>query len=135
MGLLKCRGLKGRKPLKLSSGPSFRAFLGWKEQQAVDPFRDAKGNPVPFSCVLIDSGYSPDAAYEFVRQVGEPYRPAKGSSNFHPGQKSLTRRVGNHWFATPQNGRVWLYTLDPDHWKTRRSPSLYVRPLDENNRP
>lgn len=112
-----------------------RAMISWKDEIDANPFRDASGNPVAISCVLIDSGYSPDAVYEFIRRYGEPFRASKGSSSFQHGQRSDTRRVGNHWFSQPQPGRVRLYTLDSDHWKRSVHHRFLAEPFDANRQP
>jgi len=112
-----------------------RSLSKWRDELEAEPFRNADGNAIPLSCVLIDSGYSPDAAYEFVRRHSSPFRVAKGSSNFHPGQPSSTRRVGRHFFGQLQAGGVWLYMHDSDHWKRAVHQRFLADPLDENNRP
>jgi len=111
-----------------------RALVAWKDEQAAEPFRDADGNPVALSQVLIDAGYSQDAVFEFVRLHGEPFRAAKGQSPFHHGVHTPTRRVGNHWFAQRQPARVWLHTLDSDHWKRAVHDRFIAEPRDADNR-
>ncbi|MEX2119582.1 MAG: terminase gpA endonuclease subunit [Pirellulales bacterium] len=113
----------------------FRTLSEWRESMRTNPFRDGDGNPVELSGVLVDAGYFPDAAYEVVRRFGEPYRASKGSGGFQHGQPSATRRVGNHWFATPQAGNVWLYSLDADHWKRDVHNRFIAEPRDAENRP
>lgn len=134
-GIAEVHGVEKTEQAEIIERAIVRALSAWHDQLQADPMRDSNGNPIPLSCCLVDSGYSPDAAYEFVRRFGEPFRVAKGSSNFHHGMRSATRRVGNHWFAQPQAGRVWLYSIDPDHWKRAVHHRFLCPALDENNRP
>jgi hypothetical protein len=134
-GIIEVHGTEATEQAEVIQRALLRALTSWKEMMSADPFRDAESNPVPLSCVLIDSGYFPDAAYEFVRMSGEPFRAAKGSSRFHHGTRGVTRRVGNHWFAQPQASKVWLYTLDADHWKRSVHDQFMAEPRNEDNRP
>ena len=113
-----------------------RALCDWRDAIVCNPFRDADGNPVVLSYVLIDAGYSQSAILEFVSRYGDPYRAAKGASRFHHGVRGQNRRVGNHWFAQPQHpSRVWLYSLDSDFWKRAVHDRFVTQPLDDTNRP
>jgi hypothetical protein len=115
-----------------------RALIGFKDQLSTTPYRDADGNPVAASSVLIDSGYCPDAVYELVLRHGDPFRAAKGigGGRFRHGTPDTrTRYVGNHWFRQMQGGRLWLYSLDADHWKRSVHERFIAEPVDENNRP
>lgn len=135
-GIAEVLGTEGTEQAQVIERAILRALNVWRDELHSDPFRDADANPVPIECVLIDSGYSQDAAFEFVRCYGEPFRASKGTPHFHHGQRSPTRRVGNHWFAQPQSpGRVWLYSLDADYWKRAVHNRFVCDPLDENNRP
>ena len=85
---------------------------------------------------MIDSGYFPDAVFEFVRKSGEPFRASKGiGGNFQHGQQSKTRRVGKHWFATAQAERQWLYCPSVDHWKRAVHQRFITEPIDADGRP
>jgi hypothetical protein len=86
--------------------------------------------------VLIDSGYCPDAAYEFSRLYGEPYRASKGigEGRFHHGSQGVNRQVGNYWYATPQPAGIWLYQPDADYWKRQVHERFLADPVDENGR-
>ncbi len=113
-----------------------RALCDWRDTMVSSPFRDTDDNPVAPACVLIDAGYSQAAILEFVSRYGDPYRAAKGASRFRHGVRGQNRRVGNHWFSQPQHpSRVWLYSLDSDHWKKSVHDRFVTQPLDDANRP
>ncbi len=113
------------------------ALIGWREEMASNPFRDADGNAVEISKVLIDSGYHPAPVYEMVRRYGDLYRASKGQSDeqFHPGRPSITRQVGNFWVATVQGGGWWLYQPNVDFWKRSVHERFLAEPLDDDGRP
>ncbi len=134
-GVIEVIGTERTEQAEIIERAILRALTAWKDMISDQPFRDADDNAVNLSCVLIDAGYSQDAAYEFVRRFGEPYRATKGISPFRPGQRSVSRRVGNHWFAQQQAGRVWLYSLDADHWKRQVHGRFMTDPIDEDGRP
>ena len=135
-GVIEVVGAEDSEQTEVIERAVVRALCDWREQITSNPYRDADGNPVAVACVLIDAGYSQSAVFEFVRRYGSPYRAAKGSSRFHHGVRSQTRKVGNHWFSQLQYpSRVWLHLLDSDFWKKAVHDRFVTQPLDDNNRP
>ncbi len=136
-GVIEVVGAEDTQQTEVVERAILRALIDWKDQLAVHPFRDADGNPAAIDKVLIDAGYCQDAVFEFARRFGEPYRASKGiGGNFRHGVPDpRTRRVGAHWFAQPQAGGLWLYSIDADHWKRTVHERFIAEPLDENNRP
>ena len=74
-----------------------RTLLGWRDEVASRPFRDADGNPVDVSVVMIDAGFAQDAVLSWCGDVVARYCAAKGigGGRFQHGSPSPTPRVGN----------------------------------------
>lgn len=101
----------------------------WRHWRA-NPYCDSS-EPVPFHCILVDSGYETDTVLECVRQFGDPWRASMGDSRYHH-PKSRTKdkrpsRTGEPWYQSKQPGG-WVINMDADHWKHKSHNSWSVPP-------
>lgn len=113
------------------------ALLRLRDDLLREPFLDLDDKPRAVDLALVDSGDWHKAAYEFVRQTGgSPFIASKGGKDqFQAGKPSKDRRVGDHWFGTPQpHDGIWLYTLDSNYWKRFAHDRILTPPYDENHR-
>lgn len=77
--------------------------------------------------VLVDSGYQPDAAYEFVMESGQGvyaatkgFGTAYGSDSWRPPSKDAPAgQAGEEWKSTPQSNGIYLVNLHADYWKSK----------------
>lgn len=103
-------------------------LLNLRDHWIQHPYTDDEGAVIEPGLVPVDSGsglHQP-AVYEFCRQVGKPFVPAKGfgsgrgQSPFRLGAaKPGQRQIGEAWFIArqPQQRNIWLYGFDADYWK------------------
>jgi hypothetical protein len=140
--------MKGQSPedrVKLSLEESIAdALHTLRVQFEDDPFLAPGGEIISPRLVLIDSssGLHQRAVYQFHRNVGRAvYVPAKGfargrgSSPFHPGKESATRKVGERWAKAQQDKEwkdVWLHEFDADYWKRFVHQRFLTPTLDDD---
>jgi len=103
------------------------ALLAWRDREAEHGWPTADtGELRHIDLGLVDSGWRPDPAAEFVRSSPQDlYRitkgegTARGQNRFRaPARRGHGRRLGPHWFAARDPvRRVWTYHLDADHFK------------------
>tara|TARA_Y100000593_G_scaffold93678_1_gene189465 strand:+ start:901 stop:2997 length:2097 start_codon:yes stop_codon:yes gene_type:complete len=100
----------------------FSALSAWYERIATPPgYSRPGGGSVPLASVLVDSGWMPDAIYQFCRGRRE-FLPSKGFGSL-TGQtryKAPTAKVqqGPSWYISrPGNKTVQLINFDADHYK------------------
>jgi len=82
------------------------------------------GTPIRPDLVLIDAGWEPQIAHQFVAESG-PGRywasrglgTARGQGNWTQPRAAKGRTIGNEWYLNPQADGTVLLLLHADHWK------------------
>jgi hypothetical protein len=87
--------------------------------KALDQWRTDILAKHPPQFAFVDSGDYSGAVYEFIRRAGGvPFAASKGSSKFHLGTASDTRRLFDNCFAQKlEQEKLWLYSIHTEHWK------------------
>lgn len=119
-GILEVHGIQGQVDRKTKAKAILDSLHRWRAEFQANPYRFESGEEKSIDLALIDSGDGDhtDAVYEFCRQMGKPFVPAKGRSPWSPGAPSQERVVGNHWHRSHQAAaRLWLNVIDADYWK------------------
>jgi phage terminase large subunit GpA-like protein len=115
----------------------YRALHQWRHDTAAGPFTKADGEIVNLNLCLIDSGYRPNAVYNFCRESGSLYRPAKGFGESgdgggysQPRKSTPTCKAGDRWkLSQQQAAKLWLVEMDTNHWK-RWTMDRFRVPMD-----
>ncbi len=103
-------------------------LVNLRQQWIEEPYLRSDGEVVDIDLCFVDSGdgNTQGAVYEFVRQCGKPfvaskgYGDGRGSSPFHIGKVAPTKKIGNGWHISKQEGgnaHIWLHGFDADKWK------------------
>lgn len=119
-----------------------RTLVNLRDKWIQNPYTTEDGEIIEPSLVMIDSGsgvHQP-AIYHFCKQIGKPFVAAKGfaagrgSSPFHLGKQSPTRRIGDHWFTARQesDAGIVLHGFDADHWKKFVHQRFLTPTLDDS---
>ena len=121
------------------------ALHAWREERLNAPYVLETGEPAKIDLCLVDSGDGQleSAVYQFVREVGAPFRASKGFGSRHDlspfrsvPKASADRKPGEHWYQSRQlitgGGSLWLVGVDADHWKEWAHDRFLTQPRDEN---
>lgn len=113
----------------------YRALLDWRDSLLAKEYVDATGERRQIDMVLVDSGTFTNAAYEFVRQVRNPFHASKGIGNYRAKAKSSkTVKAGLHMHAAYLDSQqLWLYELDTNHWKQWVHERFMTPTFDDEN--
>lgn len=113
----------------------YRALLNWREELLATPIVDAAGAERTISAIYVDSGYSSDAAYEFVRQVGgKPFYVSKGMPNYRDKKSTDECKAGHQHRAQHLPAeKLWLYEINVDYWKGWTHERFLTPTFDEHN--
>ena len=115
-----------------------RALWDWHAGINATPYRTSDGELRAVDLALIDSGsglHQP-AVYQFCREAGPPFAPAKGwGATFQHGKSSRERIVGDNWYRSwLADARLWIYHTNVDFWKRWCQERFLAPTLDEGGR-
>ena len=124
-GIMETHGLQLESDSKAIEHSLLASLEIWAEEVV------AKANPM---LVLIDSGSWPQAVYEFCRQRGRPFFPAKGwdGGRFRIPKRTDTQVPFLESYARLQpEEHVWLYNVQTEYWKKWLHERFITQPYDE----
>jgi len=113
----------------------YRALIEWRDQQTQKQYKDKDGNARNIDFVLIDSGNYNTAIYEFTKQVGGIYHPAKGINPYRQKKSNgVNVLASEHLHAQKlDTSGIWLYELDTNYWKQFVHERFLTPVMDEAN--
>lgn len=124
----------------------YKTLVNMREWMVQNPYMtempDGELIAVEPSLVLIDSGSGlhQRPVYQFCRDFGKPFVPAKGFGQgrgvFRVGNdKPGERKSGENWAQVKQNSTesrgTWLYEFDADYWKRQVHQRFLTPTLDD----
>ena len=113
----------------------YKALLNWRDELLQKEYVDASGERRKVENVFVDAGTFTNAAYEFTRQVGPPFFPAKGIGKYRHKTKSTdTLKAGDNMHASwLAESKLWLFELNTDYWKQWVHERFMSPTFDEDN--
>lgn len=108
------------------------------ESDSYEPYTRKDGEVVPFHVILIDAGHWNDVVYQFVRDVGGPFKPSMGDPHFRmPISKTKDKQPGrDFWYLSRQlhkGSSVWVVNTDPNAAKLWLHARLLTPPFPEDD--
>jgi hypothetical protein len=122
----------------------YRRLVNFREFVLSNPFKNASGAIQESGIVLIDSGSGMHqrAVYQFCKDYGRPFVPAKGFSQgrarFEPKSPRPGDTYGERWIIAKQEtkefGHLKLHEFDADYWKRFVHQRFLTPTVDEEGK-
>lgn len=120
----------------------FKTLVSMRNRLLQEPYCNEGGEIIEPSMVLLDSGSGlhRNVIYQFCRDFGAPFYPAKGfgqgRGKFRSRQASPKVRLGENWAKVRQDDAgfrdIWLHEFDSDYWKRFVHARWMTPTLDDN---
>lgn len=113
----------------------YKTLLNWRDELLQKKLVDAAGVERRVDSVFVDAGTFTNAAYKFVRDVGNPFHASKGIGNYRERKKSTaTTKAGDNMHAELLSAaNLWLFELNTDYWKQWVHERFLAPTFDEEN--